>query len=129
MFGLATRTAHLRIETRARNAVSTLCPDAGGARRKASIAGEANAMPFGPHTANLLHAARATGIDARASRDAGAYLCNYLSWRAIEATQQPGGPAPGRLRSCSPVARDRAARRGNVCASRWNNWSMPAKPC
>ncbi|MFZ1171743.1 MAG: pyroglutamyl-peptidase I, partial [Bradyrhizobium sp.] len=29
MFGLATRTAHLRIETRARNAVSTRFPDAG----------------------------------------------------------------------------------------------------
>src|SRR5712672_29780 len=26
-----------------------------------------------------------TGIDARPSRDAGNYLCNYLSWRAIEA--------------------------------------------
>jgi pyroglutamyl-peptidase len=41
---------------------------------------------FGPHTAKLLRAARATGIDARPSRDAGAYLCNYLSWRAIEST-------------------------------------------
>ena len=33
-----------------------------------------------------------TGIDARASRDAGSYLCNYLSWRAIEATHGSGGP-------------------------------------
>ena len=43
-------------------------------------------MMFGPHTAKLLRAAGSTGIDARASRDAGSYLCNYLSWRAIEAT-------------------------------------------
>jgi pyroglutamyl-peptidase len=91
MFGLATRTPHLRIETRARNAVTTLWPDADHARaRKGSIAGGADAQPFGPHTAKLLRAAVATGIDARASRDAGSYLCNYLSWRAIEACGDSG---------------------------------------
>jgi pyroglutamyl-peptidase len=41
-------------------------------------------MRFGPHTLRLLRAALGTGIDARPSRDAGNYLCNYLSWRAIE---------------------------------------------
>jgi len=87
MFGLASRTPYLRIETRARNAVTTLWPDADHTRvRKGSISGAADAMMFGPHTAKLLRAADATGIDARASRDAGSYLCNYLSWRAIEAT-------------------------------------------
>jgi pyroglutamyl-peptidase len=86
MFGLATRTRHLRIETRARNAVTMLWPDADHTSvRKGSIAGDADARTFGPHTARLLRAAVATGIDARASRDAGSYLCNYLSWRAIEA--------------------------------------------
>lgn len=85
MFGLAARTAHLRIETRARNAVTMLWPDAAQTRsRKGSITSGADAAMFGPHSAKLLRAARATGIDARASRDAGAYLCNYLSWRAIE---------------------------------------------
>lgn len=85
MFGLAGRTAHVRIETRARNAVTMLWPDAAQTRvRKGSIGLGPDAMLFGPHTAKLLRAARATGIDARASRDAGAYLCNYLSWRAIE---------------------------------------------
>jgi pyroglutamyl-peptidase len=49
-------------------------------------------MSFGPHTAKLLGAARATGIDARASRDAGSYLCNYLSWRSIEAVRRVNGP-------------------------------------
>jgi pyroglutamyl-peptidase len=88
MFGLATRTRHLRIETRARNAVTMLWPDADHTRsRKGSIGGGADAMAFGPHTAKLLRAALGTGIDARASRDAGSYLCNYLSWRAIEAVQ------------------------------------------
>jgi pyroglutamyl-peptidase len=87
MFGLATRTSHVRIETRARNAVTMLWPDADHTRvRKGSIMGGAGAKMFGPHTAKLLRAALGTGIDARASRDAGSYLCNYLSWRAIEAT-------------------------------------------
>ena len=94
MFGLADRTAHVRIETRARNAVTTLFPDADRTRaRKGSIAGGADALMFGPHTAKLLRAADGTGIDARASRDAGSYLCNYLSWRAIEATDKEHGPA------------------------------------
>jgi pyroglutamyl-peptidase len=93
MFGLATRTRHVRVETRARNAVTMLWPDAGRARpRKGSIASGIDGQMFGPHTAKLLHAAMATGIDVRASRDAGSYLCNYLSWRAIEATHRDGGP-------------------------------------
>lgn len=93
MFGLASRTAHLRIETRARNAVSMLWPDADHARfRKGSISGGADALMFGPHTAKLLRAALGTGIDARASHNAGSYLCNYLSWRAIEASRGDDGP-------------------------------------
>jgi pyroglutamyl-peptidase len=93
MFGLASRTRHVRIETRARNAVTMLWPDADHARvRKGSIAGGADAKMFGPHTAKLLRAALGTGADARASRDAGSYLCNYLSWRAIEAVGADHGP-------------------------------------
>ena len=93
MFGLADRTPHVRIETRARNAVTTLFPDADRNRaRKGSIVGGADAMMLGPHTAKLLRAAVGTGIDARASRDAGSYLCNYLSWRAIEAVTSGDGP-------------------------------------
>jgi pyroglutamyl-peptidase len=114
MFGLATRTAHLRIETRARNAASTRFPDAGGNRaQRASILRGADARAFGPHTINLLHAARATGIDARLSRHAGAYLCNYLSWRAIEATQQPGGPVLASFIHVPLVAQDGTARGGS----------------
>ena len=85
MFGLAGRTTHLRIETRARNAVTLLWPDAAQTRvRKGTIGLGPDAMMFGAHSLKLLRAARTTGIEARASRDAGAYLCNYLSWRAIE---------------------------------------------
>jgi len=93
MFGLADRTAFMRVETRARNAVTTTFPDADRNRaRKGSIADGADAALFGPHTAKLLRAARDTGIDARPSRDAGSYLCNYLSWRSIEAVQKENGP-------------------------------------
>lgn len=93
MFGLATRTRHVRIETRARNALTRLWPDADGATlRSGVIAHDAEAMMFGPHTTRLYRAALATGIDARLSHDAGSYLCNYLSWRAIEATRKPDGP-------------------------------------
>lgn len=94
MFGLAARTTHVRIETRARNIVTQLWPDAEHADVSSrSIAGDAPfARPFGPHTEKLLRATRATGIDARPSLSAGSYLCNYLSWRAIEAMDQISGP-------------------------------------
>jgi pyroglutamyl-peptidase len=83
MFGVAGRRRQLCIETRARNAVSVLFPDASGHRPRhgviklhgpAALAGNA---PF----ACL---AGAAGTKARLSRDAGRYLCNYAYWRALE---------------------------------------------
>jgi pyroglutamyl-peptidase len=112
MFGLATRTPYLRVETRARNAVTMLWPDADHTRvRKGSISGGANAKMLGPHTAKLLRAALGTGIDARASRDAGSYLCNYLSWRAIEATCADDGPRLAAFVHVPPIARNGASLR------------------
>jgi pyroglutamyl-peptidase len=112
MFGLASRTPYVRIETRARNAVTTLWPDADHTRlRKGSISGDADAMTFGPHTARLLRAAVNTGVDARASRDAGSYLCNYLSWRAIEATCDSNGPRLAAFVHVPLIAHDGASRR------------------
>jgi pyroglutamyl-peptidase len=112
MFGLASRTAHVRVETRARNAVTMLWPDAAQTRsRKGSIAGGADAKMFGPHTAKLLRAAVGTGLDARASRDAGSYLCNYLSWRAIEAVDADSGPRLAAFVHVPLLARDGASRR------------------
>ena len=112
MFGLAGRTAHVRVETRARNAVTLLWPDAAQTRvRKGSIGAGPDAMRFGPHTAKLLRVARATGIDARASRDAGSYLCNYLSWRAIEASCDDAGPRLAAFVHVPPLPRDGTSRR------------------
>ena len=132
MFGLAARTPYLRIETRARNAITTIWPDADGTRvRKGSIAGTADARAFGPHTLKLLRAAQATGIDARASRDAGSYLCNYLCWRAIEATPIiRNADRVSRPSFMSRRWRVTAARCARIpAASRWTTWSMPARPC
>jgi len=112
MFGLAGRTGYVRVETRARNAVTMLWPDAAQTRaRKGAIADGADAQRFGPHTAKLLRAAKGTGIDARASRDAGSYLCNYLSWRAIEAVRGDNGPRLAAFVHIPPLARGGAVRR------------------
>ena len=112
MFGLADRTAHVRVETRARNVITTLWPDADHIRvRKGSISGGADALMFGPHTAKLLRASVGTGIDARASRNAGSYLCNYLSWRAIEAVKSGDGPRLTAFVHVPLIARDRASAR------------------
>ena len=112
MFGLAGRTAHVRIETRARNAVTTTFLDADrNVARQGSVVPGAAPMLFGPHTAKLLRAALATGIDARPSRDAGSYLCNYLSWRAIEATRAEHGPRLAAFIHIPPLPREGANQR------------------
>ncbi|MBI5264657.1 MAG: pyroglutamyl-peptidase I [Bradyrhizobium sp.] len=112
MFGLATRTPYVRVETRARNSVTMLWPDAAHARvRKGAIAPNADAKRFGPHTARLLRAARLTGIDARSSRDAGSYLCNYLSWRGIERVRCGNGPLLAAFIHVPLLARGNASRR------------------
>lgn len=94
MFGLAARTPYLRIESRAKNAITTIWPDAGGTRIGfGKIArGADDALTFGPHMARLLRAAQDTGVPSCASRDAGRYLCNYLCWRAIEAGAASAAP-------------------------------------
>lgn len=96
MFGLAARTPWCRVETRARNTITQLWPDADHAAiLSRTIDPTAPATRrFGPHTYHLLQAAKATGIDVRPSINAGAYLCNYLSWRAIEAAQRHPNALP-----------------------------------
>ncbi|TMJ02725.1 MAG: pyroglutamyl-peptidase I [Alphaproteobacteria bacterium] len=88
MFGLAARTPFVRIETRARNTVSILFPDVTGFRpnARAIAAGMPDARGQAPF-ARLLGAARASRAPSRVSRDAGRYLCNYVYWRALEASR------------------------------------------
>lgn len=94
MFGLAARTPFIRIETRARNTITQIWPDAEHTQvlNRSIVANSDSTRRFGPHTLRLLRAAQLTGGDVRASLSAGYYLCNYLSWRAIEATRAEGGP-------------------------------------
>ena len=94
MFGLAARTSYVRIETRARNTVTQIWPDAAHTPvRHRSIEPASDATRrFGSHTLKLLRAAQAAGVDARPCLSAGYYLCNYLSWRAIAATRAENGP-------------------------------------
>jgi pyroglutamyl-peptidase len=92
MFGLALRARTLRIETCARNALSLVTRDVSGRLPNGPTIAQ-NAPPTLPlmaPTRKLVMAARATGIPASLSRDAGRYLCNYLCWRANEAAKRNG---------------------------------------
>jgi pyroglutamyl-peptidase len=86
MFGLAGRTQHVRIETRARNVLTRVLPDADGQIPATAtiVPGAPMALSLRAPARRLLMAALATGIPAALSHDAGRYLCNYLCWRAAE---------------------------------------------
>jgi pyroglutamyl-peptidase len=90
MFGLAVRTRHVRIETRARNALTRMLPDVEGHLPLTStiLAGGPAALPLRTPAQRLLVAARSTGLPVAISHDAGHYLCNYLCWRAAEAARK-----------------------------------------
>jgi pyroglutamyl-peptidase len=87
MFGLATRSRAIRVETLARNRVSRH-PDAAGFTRgpcAIETASERSLRVRAPAAA-LLCALKNTGLPARLSRNAGDYLCNYTLWHATRAT-------------------------------------------
>jgi pyroglutamyl-peptidase len=113
MFGLAGRTHRLRIETRARNALSCIIPDA--ARSKPPIGkiapGAAPTLAMRVPAQWLVRAARSSGVKAAPSHDAGRYLCNYLCWRAAEAARQPTGPTVAAFVHVPLVQRMHAKRR------------------
>jgi pyroglutamyl-peptidase len=86
MFGLAGRRRHPCVETRARNAVSLLFPDASGYRPlhgAIELFGPAARKGNAPFM-RLTGSTRTAAAPARLSRDAGRYLCNYIFWRALE---------------------------------------------
>lgn len=94
MFGVASTAKTLRIELLARNRASLLFPDAGGAKpSRAAIAPGGPAWRRGRFSlARVLAAARAAGARVALSRNAGAYLCNYACWRALEQADAPDSP-------------------------------------
>ena len=87
MFGLAKRATQVRVEMRARNAITRMVPDVSGQIPLAAtiLPGAPPTVPLRTPAQRLLSAARATGVPVALSRDAGRYLCNYLCWRAAEA--------------------------------------------
>ena len=93
MFGLASRTRHLRVETRARNALSR-SPDVGGVAARAFVIapGRARSLMLPVPARELLAAARGAHVPAALSREAGNYLCNYLCWRSAETARKDNGP-------------------------------------
>jgi len=88
MFGLAGRTPYLRVETRARNARAILFPDVTGFRPKErAIVPGGDALHGNAPFVRLRTAAVGTRVSTRLSRDAGRYLCNYVYYRALEASR------------------------------------------
>jgi pyroglutamyl-peptidase len=113
MFGLAPRAKTLRIETRARNALSLLPDATRNAPRGRGIAAAGPAALALPAPARrLLATVRAGRVPVVLSRDAGRYLCNYLCWRAAEAARRPGGPRLAAFVHVPLVRRGPVARRG-----------------
>jgi pyroglutamyl-peptidase len=94
LFGVATRTKYLRVETRARNARSPLFPDVAGNRPDTgSIAvGEPVTRMGRASHPMLLATVRAQRVPVRLSHSAGRYLCNFAYWHALGAAHGSGAP-------------------------------------
>jgi pyroglutamyl-peptidase len=113
MFGVAARSRHIRIETRARNALGRGVPDVDRIMPEGHVIahGAAASLPLRVPVQRLLAAARSARVTAMPSHDAGRYLCNYLCWRATEAAAHPGGPKFAAFVHVPMVARPGGARR------------------
>jgi len=113
MFGVATKAKRLRLELIARNRASELLPDAGGAKpAMAAITHGAPSWRAGRFSVHrLLAAARSAGVRPILSRNAGAYLCNYAYWRALEAAARADGPRVVAFVHIPPLRRKSRPRR------------------
>lgn len=94
MFGVAGRRHEVCIEMRARNAMSLVFPDAAGWRPARSAIARHGPPALGGRApfSHLLGALRAARVPSRLSRGAGAYLCNYLYWRALQRADSGARP-------------------------------------
>jgi pyroglutamyl-peptidase len=124
MFGLHNRARTLRVETLARNVLGRVRDAGGSVPRARAIAPGALHLAMRSPARRLARAAERAGVRVMTSRDAGKYLCNYLSWRATQATARNGlrlaafvhvPPVSRRAlrrgsRSFTPVALERAGR-------------------
>lgn len=84
MLGVASRARRIRVEARARNRASRLYPDASGRiSARLDLDPEGPAARRSPVAAQALAILRRHGLDARASNDAGRYLCNASYYAAL----------------------------------------------
>lgn len=93
MLGLAARRRHICIETRAINAASR-SPDASRQHAAGRVLAVGGKPAIGCTCAPvpLVRALREARLPARASRDAGRYLCNALAYRVYGHAQATGRP-------------------------------------
>lgn len=102
MIGVASRAKRLRVEARAQNRGSLLYPDASGRpAARLSLDPQAPAARKSPHAAPALAILRRHGLAARASIDAGRYLCNASYFSAL------AGECPVLFVHIPPVPRTR----------------------
>lgn len=89
--GLAARRTVVTVESRARNIVTTLKPDARGvfANVRTHRASAPAALPGAWDMTRLVAGLREAGIDVAASNDAGDYVCNAALWRSLETGTAP----------------------------------------
>ncbi len=94
MLGVAARTRHLRVETRAVNKANRTAPDASGkTRRGAALERGAPLARRSPAPLARLKVGMAgTGVPVRLSLDAGRYLCNASYFTALGRTGQTRPP-------------------------------------
>lgn len=106
MLGVATRAKRIRVEARARNRASRFFPDASG-RPAARLVLDPDGLAArrGAHAVQALATLRRHGIPARASVDAGRYLCNASYFAAL------ARPCPVLFVHIPPVPRTRRPRR------------------
>jgi pyroglutamyl-peptidase len=90
-FGVSQRARGFEIEMRARNAAAA-SPDAAGALPEApAIHPEGRAfLPTSLPVHHLAWRLRRIGVPAYVSRDAGAYLCNWLLYHSLARAPRPG---------------------------------------
>jgi pyroglutamyl-peptidase len=113
MFGLHNRARTLRVETLARNVLGRVRDAAGSVPRARAIVPGALHLAMRSPALRLARAAQRAGVRVVTSRDAGKYLCNYLSWRATEATARNGLRLAAFIH-VPPVSR-KALRKGSRC--------------
>ncbi len=112
--GLASRRPRVCVETRARNGVTTIKPDASRryAGSRALDVGGCAVRASSWNIAQLVASLRRAGVDATSSVDAGDYVCNAIYWRSLENRVAPAvfihAPQKGRARPAD-VARALAA--------------------